>query len=276
MDGPTATQTQRVDAVLPDRLNEELASFQGIWKGGYWAADPLRPQGSVYAFFGQMGTSHATYLRCIKPYVHEDSTVLEIGPGRGAWTRTFLKAKRVHCMDALSAEHNGFWENVGRREGVTYEQVSDFSCASLRDNFFSYLFSYDALCHVSFEGIAAYARNLFPKLRAGADGFFMVADYEKYNAFVAALDDHSALAMLLPKNTMTWMKTLGRPLNRLFARRYGLHPLDLSENDAPRPGRWYHAGTARTCALLRNVGYEVLDEDVGTDFRSPIIHFRKP
>ena len=75
-------------APMADRLGQELASFQGIWKGGFWAADPLRPQGSVYGIFGQMGTSHATYLRCIKPYVNERSTVLEIGPGRGAWTNS--------------------------------------------------------------------------------------------------------------------------------------------------------------------------------------------
>jgi len=261
---------------MADRLGQELASFQGLWKGGYWAADPLRPQGSVYGIFGQMGTSHATYLRCIKPYVNEQSTVLEIGPGRGAWTKTLLRAKRVHCMDALSAENNGFWENIGRRENVTYEQVRDFSCSSLQDDSFTYAFSYDALCHVSFEGITAYAKNLFPKLRAGGNGFFMVADYEKYNSFVSALDEHSALATLLPKNKMPWLRALWRPINEYYAKRYGLHPLDIREDDTPRPGRWYHAGTARTCAMLRDVGYEVLDEDVGTDFRSPIIHFAKP
>jgi hypothetical protein len=259
-----------------DRLGQELASFQELWKGGYWAADPLRHQGSAYGIFGQMGTSHATYLRCIKPYVHEQSAVLEIGPGRGAWTKTFLRAKRVHCMDALSAEHNGFWENVGKLDHVTYEQVRDFACGSLQDDTFTYAFSYDALCHVSFEGITAYAKNLFPKLRAGADCFFMVADYEKYNAFVAALDEYSALATLLPKNKMPWLKALWRPVNRFYARRYGLRHLDVREDDTPRPGRWYHAGTGRTCALLRDVGYEVRDEDVGTDFRSPIIHFAKP
>jgi len=262
--------------MMVDRLAQELDSFRGLWKGGYWAADPLRHQGSVYGIFGQMGTSHATYLRCIKPYVHEQSTVLEIGPGRGAWTKTLLRAKRVHCLDALSAEHNGFWENVGRLDHVTYEQVRDFSCESLHDDSLTYAFSYDALCHVSFEGITAYAKNLFPKLRAGANSFFMIADYEKYNTFLTTLDEHSALATLLPKNRMPWLKALWRPINRYYARRYGLRPLDVMEDDSPRPGRWYHAGMSRTCALLRGVGYEVLDEDVGTDFRSPIIHFAKP
>ena len=129
---------------------------------------------------------------------------------------------------------------------------------------------------MSFEGITSYAKNLFPKLRAGAKVFFMVADYEKYNAFLTTLDEHSALATLLPKNRMSWLKTLWRPINRYYAKRYSLTPLDIREDDAPRPGRWYHAGTSHTCDMLRDVGYEVLDEDVGTDFRSPIIHFAKP
>jgi hypothetical protein len=75
---------------------------------------------------------------------------------------------------------------------------------------------------------------------------------------------------------MPWLKAFWRPINRYYAKRYGLHRLDVHEDDAPRPGRWYHAGMSRTGAMLRDAGYQVLDEDVGTDFRSPILHFRKP
>jgi len=59
------------------------------------------------------------------------------------------------------------------------------------------------------------------------------------------------------------------------ARRRGIRQLDLHEDDAPRPGRWYHAGTAETSRLLREVGFNVLDEDMGVDPASPMIHFRK-
>jgi hypothetical protein len=50
--------------------------------------------------------------------------------------------------------------------------------------------------------------------------------------------------------------------------------LDLTEE--PTPGRWYDARIDRTCAMLTNVGYEIIDRDVGTLLRDPIIHFRKP
>lgn len=259
-----------------DPPNRELASFEGLWPGGYWAADPLDPHGSVLGIFGQIGTSHATYLRCIKPYVSANSRVLEIGPGRGAWTRTLLQAEAVHCLDALSAEHNAFWEHVGRRSNVTYHQVRDFTCGMLPDNFYTFLFSYDALCHVSFEGISAYARNLFPKLQPGANCFLMVADYLKYNAFIEKLPEYSVARVFRRSHRLGWLRAFLVPIDRVYARRLGLRrPLDPAEDQVPRPGRWYHAGAERTCRMLEAVGYRVLDQDVGTDYRSPIIHFTR-
>jgi hypothetical protein len=49
----------------------------------------------------------------------------------------------MRCLDALSAEHNGFW---------------------------------------SWESQQVYYRNLFAKLRPGAHAFVMFADFDKYNA----------------------------------------------------------------------------------------------
>jgi hypothetical protein len=84
-----------------------------------------------------MSTLHATYLCCIKPYVNQDTVALEIGPGRNAWTKTLLPACEVYALDALSAEHNDFYEYVGRHEHVKYFQVSDFKCEMLPDNYFN-------------------------------------------------------------------------------------------------------------------------------------------
>jgi len=55
-----------------------------------------------------------------------------------------------------------------------------------------------------------------------------------------------------------------------------LHLLDINEDNTPSPGRWYNAGKTRVVNMLKNVGYEVINEDIGVDYRSPIIHFKKP
>ena len=159
-------------------LRAELDSFRGLWPGGFFVGDPLDPMFSPHGVFGDMEAYDVIYLSCIRPYVSADTVVAELGPGRGAWTKTFRDAKEVWCLDALSAEHNGFWEYVGESPTIHYFQVDDFSCSMLPDDGIDYLFSYDTLCHVSFEGVRAYAEALHPKLRQGAHGFLMVADFD--------------------------------------------------------------------------------------------------
>lgn len=67
-------------------------SFKALWRGGYYEGDPLDPVGpSSYGQFGYVSGLYLTYLVCIKPYVGPNTTVLEIGPGRGAWTRCFVR-----------------------------------------------------------------------------------------------------------------------------------------------------------------------------------------
>jgi len=258
------------------KLARELKSFDGLWKGGYFEGDPLDPFGrSGYGELGFMSILHATYLRCIKPYVGPATVALEIGPGRGAWTKTLLPSKEVWALDALSAEHNGFFAYVGSPDNLTYIQVEDFSCRDLPSDHFTYMFSFGALCHVSFDGISQYARNLFPKLRSGAVCFWMYADYDKYNEAVASLEGRSPTS--LPRAVNRWRHRVPSLLQRLAGVR-ARTPVALAPDAdmTPSPGRWYHAGRARMGAMLEDTGYIVLDEDVGTCLRDPIVHFVRP
>ena len=68
----------------------------------------------------------------------------------------------------------------------------------LPDNHFDFVFSIGCLCHVSFDGITAYARSLFPKLKPGANCFWLVADYDKYNRALADFDRLDIVGNMLP------------------------------------------------------------------------------
>lgn len=251
-------------------LAQEIRSFRDLWEGGYCEGDPLSPMSpSGYGEIGYMSILHVIYLLCIKPYINENTVVCEIGPGRGAWTRCLLKAKEVWCLDALSAEHNGFWENVGKRDHVKYFQVSDFKCEMLPENTFDYLFSFGCLCHVSFDGITAYMKNLYPKLKKGAHCFIMVADYDKYNKALSHLDEISVFHSFTKKIS---------PLVKIYRAlkpNKALQKIDKNEGDQPVPGRWYHAGVERTCKMLESFSYRIIESDVGANHRDPIIHFTK-
>lgn len=82
---------------------------------------------SSYKEMGYLSVLHAIYQVCIRHYILSETIVLEIGPGRGTWTKTMLGAKDIWCLDALSAEHNKFWEHIGNehKKKVKYEKVTD-------------------------------------------------------------------------------------------------------------------------------------------------------
>jgi len=52
--------------------------------------------------------------------------------------------------------------------------------------------------------------------------------------------------------------------------------LAQDRDNRPHPGRWYHAGIDRTCRMLESIGYSIVDPDVGTCHRDPILHFVRP
>ena len=140
-----------------------------------------------------MSILYATYLKCIKPYIHNQTVALEIGPGRGSWTKSMLHAKEIQVLDAKSEEQNRFFEYLDHPSNVKYHHVKDFSCSMLEDNYFTYMFSFGCLCHVSFDGITQYASNIYAKLKPGTDCFWMVADYDKYEQALANRFDVSEI-----------------------------------------------------------------------------------
>jgi len=253
----------------------EIKSFESLWDGGYYEGDPLNPYraGGTYRGMGFVSGLFATYIACIKPYITPETVALEIGPGRGAWTRAMLGAKEVWALDALSAEHNRIHEYLGHPKNLTYHQVRDFSCSMLPEDHFDYMFSFGCLCHVSFDGISEYARNLLPKLRSGAHCFWMVGDYKKFNAAIENSDAEGLWNNVLPDQPRY---ALLKKLFLHFERKHRRPLIKPNVNDKPSPGRWYDAGAERTAAMLAEAGYRVLDTDVGSCLRDPILHFRKP
>lgn len=266
--------------------SEEIRLFEELWKGGYYEGDPLSPiSGSGYAQMGFISILFAIYQACIGPYVNPDTVVLEIGPGRGAWTRTMLHAKEIWCLDVLSAEHNAFWQCVGEehRPKTRYVQVSDFSCRELPGDHFDFLFSFGTFCHITWQGQCQYYKNLYPKMRPGAIGMVMFADFDKYNAAVRRYRSlrlqfqrvygHLIVSDMFDIVRYVGAKALGR--KAWFGYRKDWPVLDKKDTSLA-PGKWYHAGTEETCRFLESVGWQVINRDVGLCPRDPIVHFRKP
>lgn len=259
------------------QLGDQLKAFNELWKGGYYEGNPLDPMGaSNYNKLGYMSVLHATYLACIKPYVNPDSIVLEIGPGRGGWTKAILAKhpREVWCLDAVSAETAHFWEYVGCHLNVHFQQVTDFTCSNLPDDHFTYFFSFGCFCHVPNEGVDAYVRNLHQKFRPGAHGFMMVGDFSKYNRAIDNLQMYEAerachgRRYLPAKLLWKLIGSLSRPDNlkhKVQSKR--MHPDRIT---------WHNLSTQDACSMLEAAGYEVIDPDMEINHRDPVIHFVRP
>jgi len=240
---------------------EMIGLWRGFWKGGYHEGDPADPFGrSSYAQMGYLSVLHAIYQVCIRPHVSADSKVLEIGPGRGAWTKTMLAAKEIWCLDVNSAEHNGFWPYVGEenRRKLRYLQVSDFSCGDLPDEHFDFLFSFGTFCHIPVEGQRLYFQNLLGKMRRGYPA--LLTSGRKLVDLARAVVDIGQLV------------TGRRPRDVLF------DPMQLRSKETieKTPGSWFHAGVEETCRFVRSIGWTVVDPDLGLCVRDPVLLLRRP
>jgi hypothetical protein len=107
----------------------------------------------------------------------------------------------------------------------------------------------------------------------------MVSDYTIRNQ--TARDELSiwnAVSSLLPPGRKS--RLIARVLKWVMQREKRLtHNQNVAladPDDLPKPGRWYDLGLENTIALLTNVGFEVIDPNVGASLRDPVIHFRKP
>ena len=131
----------------------------------------------------RVGASYRqVFLKAIAPYIRSDSRVLELGPGRGSWTRAILEHVpdgEVHVVDFQDVRK---WikPEAGSGRLVCY-RVSDNSFAAVPDDFFDFFWSFGVLCHNNLEHIREVLRNSLGKLKPGAIAIHQIADWNKLN-----------------------------------------------------------------------------------------------
>lgn len=265
-----------------ETVAESIRDHEKGWHGGYYEGDPLMPFGdSGYDQLNFVSMMHTVYQTCIRSFITPESHALEIGCGRGAWTRAMLGAKSIYCLDAKFAEDNNFWKCVGseHKGKIKYLKVNDFECRDLPDNHFDFLFSFGTFCHIPWDCQKLYYKNLFEKLRPGANAIVMFADFDKYDSAVTACGQFGINVKRPSESLLTYyIKTAGVAVRNLLSGKsvpsriwVPMHKIDRSN-----PGMWYSPGIDTVSDYLRSVGWEVISKDVGVCLRDPIVHFRRP
>jgi len=253
----------------------QIRSFEEIWKGGYFGGDPTDPTlCREYGDVSLISSNFAVLQALVRPNITPNSRVVEIGPGRGAWSRCMVDAKELWCFDALSAEHNAFWEYVGaaHSDHVKYFQVEDSSLRECPDNHFDFMFSFGAFCHMPVDIQRGYQRNLFAKAKPGARGAIMFSDFDKFNAAWRNLGQLRTVSLTSKGLSALLRFNVGRWLGKMRKAEMYLDKSDCTE----KPGRFFHGGIEETATFMESVGWRVLSMDVGLNLRDPIIYFEKP
>ncbi len=264
---------------------EFLQGFKHAFRGGYLEGNPLDPMtASTYGIYGYNSMLYTIYSACIRPYITSDTAVLEIGPGRGAWSKAFLhrNCRKLYAVEVADAEHTHFWEYVGEDPRAEYIVVNDLSLSGVPDDSIDFFFSFGVFCHLKPEMCQEYLHSIHRTMKRASRGFLMIADFDKYERCRALADRLSIGRFLGEQRRKVWIPSkLGYLLVwRFFRERMDLEPVSKSRDKnlwtADGEFGWYHWGIERACEAMARTGFEIVEPDVEVCPRDPIIHFRKP
>lgn len=128
------------------------------------------------------GFLHLVVERLIKPYLHPDTIVLEIGPGNGRWTQFFVEAKEIFCVDILDLA-KVLRERFPDANLKVFTLKDDIKLDFLEDGQIDYIFSFDTFVHLGQDCIKTYFKEFYRVLKSGGYGVVHYSDWQKFEAF---------------------------------------------------------------------------------------------
>jgi phospholipid N-methyltransferase len=130
------------------------------------------------------GSYKQVFKQAVLPYLTPRSRVLELGPGKGSWTRAILRyipSGNLHVVDFQDVRP---WLQPERYDGrLVCHQVQDNHFSSVPDDTFDFFWSMGVLCHNNLHHIAEILTYALPKMKSGAYAVHQYADWNKLNEY---------------------------------------------------------------------------------------------
>ena len=120
----------------------------------------------------------------VRPYVSPDSTVVEIGPGGGRWTRYLLDAKTIYAVDYHQELLDELKTNVQSANIIFVKNGGD-DFPGVPPASVDFVFSFGTFVHLDVGIIDRYLRNIKPLLKPEAN---VVLHYSDKSRFLARLN----------------------------------------------------------------------------------------
>lgn len=184
-----------------DWLKKEF--HYGYDSGDVLALEPGEVRAKEESLIG--GSYRRVAKEAMAPNLRPNSKAMELGPGKGSWTRAlleFLPEGQVHVFDF---QDTCTWlrpEIYGGR--LVCHRVADNSFAEAPDNSFDFFWSFGVLCHCNVSLIADILANSLTKLKPGGMAVHQYADWKKLDLFGWERGGVPLEFKSLPDNEIWW------------------------------------------------------------------------
>ncbi len=130
------------------------------------------------------GSYRKIFLEAIVPFITESSTVLELGPGNGAWSRAILSQLAEGRLITVDYQDVTQWLSPMTYAGrLECHQVTDNRFSCIDNDSIDFFWSMGVLCHNNQDHIEQILSHSIQKLKPGAFACHQYSDWEKLNEF---------------------------------------------------------------------------------------------
>ncbi len=130
------------------------------------------------------GSYRKVFKKGASSYLRPNSKVLEIGCGKGTWTRALFNKIPFGELTAVDFQNAASWlKPVVYKNRLKFLQISDNNFNELPDNYFDFFWSFGVLCHNNSESIFNILKNALPKMKSGAIASHQYGAWDKLEKF---------------------------------------------------------------------------------------------
>lgn len=130
------------------------------------------------------GSYRNVFLKALLPHLKPNSVVVELGPGKGSWSRAILNyipQGKLHTVDFQDVSK---WLKPEKYDGrLICHKVENNSFDCLEDNSFDFFWSFGVLCHNNIGDIKEILKNSLTKIKVGGIAVHQYGDWEKLDKF---------------------------------------------------------------------------------------------
>jgi hypothetical protein len=130
------------------------------------------------------GSYRRVFKKALQPYLLPAAKVLELGPGKGSWSRAILQhipAGELHTVDFQDVTK--WLRPEGYFGRLVCHQVQDNSFDGLPDQYFDVFWSFGVLCHNDASSIRCILTQARAKMKPGAVAIHQYGNWKKLESF---------------------------------------------------------------------------------------------